>query len=47
MKKTPRIKIPKSVRDYVFNSEKFEKKFNFKPTPYQQGIDEVIVSDYR
>ena len=33
-------------RDYVFNSKKFEKKFNFTPTSYQQGIDEVIKSDY-
>lgn len=25
-------------RDYVFNSSKFEKRFNFKPTPYVIGI---------
>lgn len=34
-------------RDYVFNSTKFEKKFNFKPTPYEQGIDTIIKTDYR
>lgn len=34
-------------RDYIFNSEKFEKRFEFKPTPYIQGIREIIRSDYR
>ena len=34
-------------RDYVFNSEKFEKRFDIKPTPYIQGIREIIRSDYR
>ena len=34
-------------RDYVFNSEKFEKQFDFKPTSYIQGIREIIRSDYR
>ncbi|HTI60593.1 NAD-dependent epimerase/dehydratase family protein [Mucilaginibacter sp.] len=24
--------------DYIFNSDKFEKAFNFKPTPYEDGI---------
>jgi nucleoside-diphosphate-sugar epimerase len=33
-------------RDYVFDSSKFEKKFNFKPTSYQDGIKEVVKSDY-
>jgi len=33
-------------RDYVFNSDKFEKRFNFKPTPYLDGIREVVKSDY-
>jgi len=27
---------------YVFDSSKFEKAFNFKPTPYEQGIKETI-----
>ena len=34
-------------RDYVFNSEKFESKFDFKPTPYIDGIQAIIRSDYK
>jgi len=34
-------------RDYVFSSEKFEKKFDLKPTSYMDGIREVIASDYK
>lgn len=34
-------------RDYVFNSHKFEKRFDFEPTPYIRGIREIIRSDYR
>ena len=34
-------------RTYVFNSDKFEKAFDFKPTPYEQGISEIIEQDYR
>ncbi len=30
--------------EYVFDSSKFEKKFNFTPTPYEQGIEESIKS---
>ncbi len=33
-------------RDYVFDSSKFEKRFNFTPTPYVQGIKEIVKSDY-
>lgn len=33
-------------RAYVFNSDKFEKRFNFKPTPYAEGIKNVIASDF-
>jgi nucleoside-diphosphate-sugar epimerase len=33
-------------RDYVFNSSKFEKSFDFNPTPYLSGIKEVIRTDY-
>lgn len=33
-------------RDYVFSSEKFEKYFNFQPTPYAKGIEEVVMQDY-
>jgi nucleoside-diphosphate-sugar epimerase len=28
--------------DYIFESSKFEKEFNFKPTPYEEGIKETI-----
>ena len=30
------------TQDYVFDSSKFEKRFNFKPTPYKEGISEVV-----
>ena len=29
-------------RDYYFNSEKFSQRFNFQPTPYQQGVKETV-----
>lgn len=28
--------------DYIFDSSKFGKHFNFKPTPYEKGIEETI-----
>ena len=28
--------------DYFFNSSKFEKRFNFKPTTYQEGIKRIV-----
>ena len=34
-------------RDYVFSSDKFEKKFGMKPTPYMEGIKEIIRFDYQ
>ena len=34
-------------KDYVFNSDKFEQKFSFKPTPYADGIKQIIRSDYK
>ena len=34
-------------RDYVFNSNKFEQAFDFKPTPYLKGIKEIIALDYK
>lgn len=34
-------------RDYVFDSTKFEKRFDFKPTSYDDGIREIISSDYK
>ena len=33
-------------RHYVFDSKKFEERFNFKPTPYTKGIRQIIDSDY-
>ena len=33
-------------RDYVFDSTKFEKRFNFTPTPYLEGIKEIVRLDY-
>ena len=35
-----------NYQDYVFNSEKFEKRFDFTPTPYEQGIQEIVDRDY-
>lgn len=29
-------------RHYVFDSSKFEKRFEFKPTPYEKGIKETV-----
>ena len=33
-------------RDYVFNSDKFDTHFDFKVTPYLDGIKEIVKSDY-
>ncbi len=33
-------------RDYVFNSDKFEQFFDLEPTPYSEGIKEIVKSDY-
>jgi len=33
-------------RDYVFNSAKFENQFDLKPTPYANGIREIVRTDY-
>ncbi len=33
-------------RDYVFDSSKFEKYFDFKPTPYLKGIKTIVKEDY-
>lgn len=32
-------------QDYFFDSSKFEKRFNVKPTPYIEGIRAIIQSD--
>lgn len=34
-------------RDYVFDSSKFQKRFDFTPVPYEQGIKETINRDYK
>ncbi len=34
-------------RDYVFDSSKFEKEFGISPTSYEDGISEVIKTDYK
>lgn len=34
-------------RDYIFKSDKFEKRFDIKPTSYQEGIKAIIQSDYK
>ena len=34
-------------RDYVFVSDKFDERFGFTPTPYDQGIKAVVEADYR
>lgn len=33
-------------RDYVFKSDKFEKRFDFVPTPYLEGIRNIVKTDY-
>lgn len=33
-------------RDYVFDSSRFEKQFNFKPTTYAEGIRQTVKIDY-
>lgn len=33
-------------RDYVFSSKKFEDRFHIKPTPYEQGIKEIVEKNY-
>jgi len=33
--------------DYIFDSSKFEKRFNFKPTPYAEGIKKMSETLYK
>ncbi len=33
-------------RDYVFDSSKFEREFNFKPTSYKEGTDYIVKTNY-
>jgi hypothetical protein len=34
-------------RHYVFISKKFEDRFDMKPTPYLEGIKQVVQRDYK
>ena len=34
-------------RNYEFNSKKFEHNFDMKPTPYAEGIKEIVASDFQ
>ncbi len=34
-------------RDYDFVSDKFNRRFNFEPTPYGVGIRSIVEADYR
>lgn len=34
-------------RDYVFDSSKFENRFNLKPTTYQEGIKTIVETNYK
>ena len=33
--------------DYVFDSSRFEKKFKMTPTPYADGVKEIVALDYK
>lgn len=33
-------------RDYVFNSDKFERTFSLRPTSYRSGVKEIMEADY-
>lgn len=47
----PMSEIPEMMyqndRHYVFDSSKFEERFDFTPTPYAEGIKEIIEADYK
>jgi hypothetical protein len=34
-------------KDYVFNSDKFDQRFSFKPTPYVEGVRQIVQHDYK
>jgi nucleoside-diphosphate-sugar epimerase len=34
-------------RDYVFDSSKFNKRFNLAPTPYTEGIRTIVETDFK
>jgi len=33
--------------DYVFDSSKFQERFDFEPTPYLEGIKHIVETDYK
>ncbi len=33
-------------RDYIFDSSKFQKRFDFTPTSYAEGIKQIVKTDY-
>lgn len=33
-------------RDYIFISKKFEDRFDFKSTPYLEGIKQIVERDF-
>ncbi len=45
MKEMPEM-LYQYERDYVFDSSKFEKRFGMAPTPYDEGIAQVVATDY-
>lgn len=34
-------------KHYVFNSDKFDKRFNFKTTTYEEGVKAIVEADYK
>ncbi len=34
-------------REYVFDSSKFEKGFDFVPTSYKEGIKEIVNREFK
>lgn len=34
-------------RDYIFDSSKFNKRFNYTPTPYIEGVRKIVAADYQ
>jgi len=34
-------------RDYIFDSSKFNRRFNYTPTPYIEGIRKIVAADYQ
>jgi len=34
-------------RDYVFDSSKFQERFDFEATPFLEGIEHIVETDYK